>query len=682
MVVKLKFTLFEAEKGPRTIWSDLAPGEKLMVGRGQNVQLWINDKNISREHCEITYEDGNVLVADKGSRNGTYINGQRIAQKTALKDGDDIRLASTSHFEFNFLKPGEIVGAPEEAPNTSAPAGVASEQPIKISQMAPPQNVDLSQTLKLKMAPTKATGEFSLVGQEFSGYRIEEKIGSGTMAVVYRGYHLGLKRPVAIKTLAQRMLDNETAVKRFLNVAKVSSQLSHPNIVQVYDSGFLKEYSIYYLVMEYVEGYSLNDLLKENGQLSVELSCKIISFIASALNYANKRNIIHRDINPSNILVGAEDVPKLIGLGLAKCLDDEMTALTQPGKGMGMVGYIAPEQLMDAAKANHRSDLYALGATFYNCVCGQTPYDTKNMREYFNCINNRVPPAPPHERNTNVPRTVSDMILKLLEFDPDRRYATAEEFMLDLRTYMNPQLRGEGIEKARKQILAMLPSPKKMPGFEFEAVYCPAEEIGGDFYDYIDLNEDEFGFIIGDITGHGVEAAVVVGMVKAALKIIGKQKSSPSEVMKEVNKEIKPDLDSTTFATVFYGIIHRKTKKMRFTRAGHNALILYNPARETPLSLFEPKGMVVGMFSKCICEEREIQLQSGDCLIQYTDGITEAMNSMQEEFGMERMCQAIQDAGQGGDLKQIFAKIQTEVKAFTGAEQQQDDITLVGIKVN
>ena len=184
------------------------------------------------------------------------------------------------------------------------------------------------------------------------------------MAVVYKAVHHGLNRTVAVKTLAQRLIQNPKAVKRFLNVAKIAGQLSHPNIVQIYDSGTLDQYGIYYYVMEFVSGESLNNVLKEKKTLSMTLACKIIGYIANALTYANKRNIIHRDINPSNILIGNEDVPKLIGLGLSKCLDDEMTALTQPGKGMGMVGYIAPEQLMDATQADHRSDIYSLGGGF------------------------------------------------------------------------------------------------------------------------------------------------------------------------------------------------------------------------------------------------------------------------------------------------------------------------------
>lgn len=670
MVFKLRLNLYEAGKGPRTILTDLVPGDKLSVGRGQNVQLWVNDKNISREHCQISNENNKVIVTDLKSRNGTFINGQRILKRTEVKEGDEIRLASTSQIVVFFENVKEPVkpDVPMSKPRHNYEDKIAQEATVKVA----------SATKGLASILPK---EFSLTGEEFNGYKVESKLGSGGMAVVYKGTHLALNRPVAIKTLSKRLIQNPKAIKRFLNVAKISGQLNHPNIVQIYDSGKLDQYGIYYIVMEYAKGESLDKLLDEGTQLSIDETCNIIGYIASALKYANKRNIIHRDINPSNILVGKESVPKLIGLGLAKCLDDEMTALTQPGKGMGMVGYVAPEQLMDATKADHRSDIYSLGAIFYRCLCGRTHYDTKNMREYFNCIRNKIAPIPPYEINNQVPRAISDIITKSLEYDPERRYQNSEEFLEDLRAYMTPTVNKEGFEKARKQILAMLPSRTSVPNFEFESIYKPAEEIGGDFYDFIEFENGEIGIVIADVTGHGVEAAVVVGMVKAAIKIMGKQHESTAEALHKVNKEIYPDLDTTTFATVFYGIINRETNILRFTRAGHNPLIIYNPNRPQPLTVHEPKGMVIGMFSQCSCEEAEIQLQSGDCIIQYTDGITEAMNTEQEEFGMQRLCQIIEQSGKDGDIKKILSDVEIALKDFMGVEEQQDDITMIIIRL-
>ena len=689
MVFKLKITLYEADKGARTVLSELTSGDRLLIGRGQTVQVWINDKNISREHCAISYQNDQILIEDLKSRNGTFVNGQRIVQHTPLRDGDQVKLASTSYFNISFQQITNDFGQPGPSnspaqavrlPTSALPRPDSEEPTIRVPNIEkepapspPPERRTAARPLRSK--------DFSLVGEEFNGYQIVDKIGIGGMAVVYKAVHHGLNRTVAVKTLAQRLIQNPKAVRRFLNVAKIAGQLSHPNIVQIYDSGTLDQYGIYYYVMEFVAGESLNNVLKENKKLPVSRACKIVGYIANALTYANKRNIIHRDINPSNILVGSEDVPKLIGLGLSKCLDDEMTALTQPGKGMGMVGYIAPEQLMDATQADHRSDIYSLGAVFYRCLCGQTPYDTKNMREYFNCIHKRIPPIPPNELNSEIPMAINDMILKTLHFSPEDRYQNAENFLLELRSYIAPRVSHDGIERARKQIMAMLPSRTSLSGFEFESIYRPAEAIGGDFYDFLELSENEIGISIADVTGHGVEAAVVVGMVKAAMKIIGKQIFNTAEVLRRVNEEIYPDLDTTTFATVFYGIINRKSKILRFSRAGHNPLILYNPKRSPSLVTYEPKGMVLGMFSRCECEELNLQLQSGDFLIQYTDGITEAMNEEQEEFGQERLYATIKKYGKKSDIKSVLAAIDQAVTKFSGMAGQQDDITLIGIKV-
>jgi serine/threonine protein kinase len=657
---------------------DVNNGDKLLMGRGQGVQVWINDKNISREHCQIVCDKDTLFIEDLGSRNGTYINGEKIINRIAMTEGDEIRLASSSLVKISLPKKATPIPVPtiERAKSKAMESKAVDERLGSILVEA---------TAKVPIVPPVTTNkaDFSLVGKVFNGYRIDSRVGSGGMSVVYKGIHLALSRPVAIKTLAHHLLQNPKAVKRFLNVAKIAGQLTHPNIVQIYDSGSLDEYGIYYIVMEFVDGESLNNLLKPNGKMQVEETCKVIGHVAGALDYANKKNIIHRDINPSNILVGKENVPKVIGLGLAKCLDNEITSLTQPGKGMGMVGYIAPEQLLDASKADHRSDIYSLGAVFYRCMCGQTPYDTKNMREYFNCIHNRIPPVPPHELNPEVPRVLSDIMTKCLAYDPDERYPNAEEFLLDLKPYFTPRGEKEGIEKAQRQINAMFngwPKSNSIPGLEFESAYRPVQGIGGDFYDFIELNQKEIGIVIGDVTGHGVEAAVVVGMVKTAIKIMGKQSKSTAEALRRANEEIYPDLDATTFATVAYGIIDRDVRNMRFSRAGHNPLILYNPQRNPTISTYDPKGMVMGMFSKCECEEITISLSSGDCLIQYTDGITESMDAEREEFGLDRLCQTINGVGVG-DLRKILNAVEQAVTAFAGAEGQQDDITIIGIKV-
>ncbi len=686
MTFRVSLHLQEAGKEPRTVYSDLTPGDTLIMGRGQNVQLWVNDKNISREHCKVICENQKLYVEDLASRNGTFVDGERIKGRVELLSGQQIRLASTSSIQVSYQKNQAVATRPQRIQNTPV-SSIPIDEVDRAStaqvthKVARPSISGRVQTATIGSSNLNLPSrEFSLVGETFNGYKVESRIGVGGMAIVYKGIQLGLGREVAIKTLSHRLIQNPKAIKRFLNVAKLSGQLSHPNIVQIYDSGSLDEFGIYYIVMEYVKGKSLNHILKDSSRLGLERACEIIGHLAGTLSYAHKRNIIHRDINPSNILIGEEDVPKIIGLGLSKSLDDEFSSLTQPGQSMGMVGYIAPEQLLDAAQADHRSDIYSLGAVFYRCVCGSTPYETKNMREYFNCIHNKVPPIPPQELCPEIPDQISYMILKALAHEADQRYGNIEEFISSLKSFLSPRQGEEGVQKARKQLMAMLPSRTSVPGLEFESIYKPCEEIGGDFYDFIELGNQKIGIVIGDVSGHGAEAAVVVGMIKATIKIFGKQFDETHNVMRQANKEIYPDLDATTFATAFYGVIDLNKRTLTFSRAGHNPLIIYNPNRKPKLQTFHPKGMVLGMFKKCECEEMTIPLEDNDYIIQYTDGITEAMNAEKEEFGLPLLCETIEQE-KNNDLKEILQSIEQAVNKFTHNQPQEDDIALIGIKV-
>ncbi len=665
MIAKLRIVIYEEGKEPQTVTCDLPPGSQIIVGRGDDVQLWLTDRNISRNHCRMFFDanSNSLFIEDLQSRNGTYVNATKIERKTTLKDNDDIRLASTSHFtvSFSFIKPPKSNVAP-------LPTAVAS--PSSFSSPAP--------SIQL----------MNLIGAEFKGYRVEQMIGKGDMAIVYRGIHIALNRPVAIKTLTPRLLPEETSLQRFKNVAKIAGQLSHPNVVQIYDSG---EYTytktdnkgdtttinIPFLVMEYVSGDTLEFILKKEKILPVQTAAKIVGHIASVLSYLNKKKIIHRDINPSNILIGPEDVPKLIGLGLSKSLDASASN-TQVGLGRSICA--APEQWMDPSKVDHRADIYSLGAVFYHCVCGRSQYNSNSIQDCWKAIHKKIPPILPYELNKEIPRAISDIILKCLAYDLEERFQSADDLLEELKPYLVTRNK-ETFEKARRNFFAMFPTEQSIPGFEFQSIYRPAEELGGDFYDFFQLTENEFGVVIGDITGHGVEAAVVVGMVKTTLKTLAKQSKGPSETLFKLNEIIYPDLEATTYATISYGIINQKEKTMLFSRAGHTPLIIFNPTREKKIEIIEPDGLVVGMFAEYSCKEIVIQLQHGDCLIQYTDGVTEAMNPEQEEFGLQRLQDTILRAGKSGNIKDILLAIEQDVLDFTGAEEQQDDIALTCIKI-
>lgn len=184
------------------------------------------------------------------------------------------------------------------------------------------------------------------------------------------------------------------------------------------------------------------------------------------------------------------------------------------------------------------------------------------------------------------------------------------------------------------------------------------------------------GISIGDVTGHGVEAAVIMGMVKAVIKVLAKNFDSATMVLEATNKEVSTEIYNTTFTTVNYSILDGK----KIARAGHHPLILFNPKREPDIITYTPKGTVLGVPWSLNLEEIEISLQEGDILVQFTDGIIESTSSSNEEFGLERLCDVIKKQI-NKTSEEIEKSIQNAVKTFVSDHGESDDMTLLVVKV-
>ena len=207
----------------------------------------------------------------------------------------------------------------------------------------------------------------------FSNYRILDRLGVGGMGVVYRGEHILLRRPVAIKVLQASADEDEVLLKRFSIEMRALARIRHPNIVRALDAGRRKPgeqqpHSLHYLVMEYVIGTDL-ERLSADGPMSVARACELIYQIASALEETHRHNLIHRDIKPSNILVTTENVAKLLDFGLA--LHFGRHRVTIPGTLLGTLCYMAPEQAVDSANVDIRADIFGLGATLFFALTGK-----------------------------------------------------------------------------------------------------------------------------------------------------------------------------------------------------------------------------------------------------------------------------------------------------------------------
>ncbi len=271
-------------------------------------------------------------------------------------------------------------------------------------------------------------GEPDLTGLTFDDFHVLRQLGEGGMGRVYLAEQISLKRKVAIKVLRQDT-GAPTALPRFRAESQTIAQLCHPNIVQAYMVG---EYAgCHYMVLEYVEGVSLRQYLTKKGPLPTPLVLSIMRQIASALQRAGEMGILHRDIKPENILLTRKGEVKVADFGLARSLNrDETLDLTRAGSAVGTPRYMSPEQL-EGKPVDQRTDIYSFGITCYEMLTGKRPFDGDNAYEIA-LKHVREEPAPLESLRSGVPPKLCGMVHKMLEKDPDTRYASCQSLLKDI----------------------------------------------------------------------------------------------------------------------------------------------------------------------------------------------------------------------------------------------------------
>jgi serine/threonine-protein kinase len=266
-----------------------------------------------------------------------------------------------------------------------------------------------------------------LVGRVFSNrYEIRRELAQGGMAEVYLGHDRLLDRAVALKALFPEYAREPTFVERFRREAQAAANLNNPNIVGIYDWG--QEAGTYFIVMEYVEGRSLRDLIRGEGPLGANQASEIAAEIASALAFAHRAGVVHRDVKPGNVLLTRTGGVKVTDFGIARAGTSD--GLTQTGSVMGTATYFSPEQAQGLA-VDGRSDVYSLGVVLYEMVTGVVPFtgDSPVAVAYKHV---REEPMSPKQRNPDVPEDLEQIILTALAKDPDQRYQTADDMRADL----------------------------------------------------------------------------------------------------------------------------------------------------------------------------------------------------------------------------------------------------------
>ncbi|MHC4549843.1 MAG: FHA domain-containing serine/threonine-protein kinase [Planctomycetota bacterium] len=378
----------------------LPPDEELGLGRdpgGSGVK--IADPRCSRRHAVVYLRNGTWYARDLDSKNGTWVNGERISGEIELHRGDHVRIG---HAEFAFTGQEEafrcasclrtLVSAPPEAPFC-----------------------------------TECRRSFPLLGGSLAQRRLVRGLGNGSFGSVYVGHRRG-NPYVALKVLHVEFTESPEVVMKFLKEAYATSHLEHENIVRFGDSGH--EAGHWFIILEFFPSHSLREILEEREFLPVDESLSMAQQVLSALEYAHKFKLLHRDVKPGNILLNNEGKVKVVDFGLAKRLVD--SAFTQQ-TSTGMPGtplFMAPE-LLAGGKTTYKADIYSTAATFYRALTGRHPIEAKKLNEWLGAIQAEIPP-PASSVRPEISQRVSDALDRALAKSPKDRHPSMREFRRDL----------------------------------------------------------------------------------------------------------------------------------------------------------------------------------------------------------------------------------------------------------
>jgi len=380
-----------AESG-KIIGQDFAVADKVILGRKRTCEVLVDDAKSSREHTSIFKEGGSYYVQDLNSSNGTYLNEVRI-EKSPLVFGDRVRIGETILV---------FVGDPEQ----------------------------------------------DLTGTTLSGFQILEKLGHRDIGFVYRARQIALDRIVALKVLDKDLSQDGAFVKRFIDEARAAGTLRHPNIIHVFDVG--KANDQYYICMEFVSGRPLRDHIGDES-ISMEDKLKIAKECVSALSFAHERNIIHKDVTPTNIILTQDKVTKIADMGIAKLSDAPITS-----RDISSLYYISPEEAL-AKPVSLKSDMYSLGVCIFELLTGRIPFKSKSAREIIK--EHITTPVPsPRDFNPEVPETLAAFCLRLTAISPAERYGSMKEAEADLEKVSFASQRPKG-RRAARQPRAFSPTP-------------------------------------------------------------------------------------------------------------------------------------------------------------------------------------------------------------------------------
>lgn len=349
-------------------------------------------------------------------------------QESSMQETEVINAASASPPPDQY--PSQSAGdQPETMAMDSTPPPLASSPvPQDDFDEAPPIMEDSGETkaagVELSSSPLSGSSPDIEKLSNLGRYQVIEILGKGAMGTVFKGVDPAINRPVALKTIRLDFVADQTEMEelrdRLTREARAAGKLSHPNIVTIYDIG--AEKNLHYIAMEYLEGQTLENLIKRRVQFSYKIIANIISQICKAMQYAHDQGIIHRDIKPANIMVLSDYTVKVMDFGIARV---DSSSMTRTGIAMGTPNYIAPE-LLQGRPVDRRCDIFSLGVVMYELLTGRRPFKAENLTSLIYSIINENP-KPPSMINENIPLIFDHITMKALNKNPLERFQKASD---------------------------------------------------------------------------------------------------------------------------------------------------------------------------------------------------------------------------------------------------------------
>ena len=331
--------------------------------------------------------------------------------------------------------------------------------------------------------PESRTLSDAFIGKVFSSCTIEKRLGAGAMGVVYLAVHKPSGRRVAIKILPQELTFKGSLAERFERETQLLEKFKHKNIVHCHGGRYSKSNSVYYYIMELVDGGTLDELIDKEGPFDWQRTCRYAVQICDALHFAHQENVVHRDLKPSNLLVAGDGTLKLSDFGIAKDLLGE--DLTATGKTLGTASYMAPEQISASTTVSHKTDLYALGVIMHQMLTKSLPFDVNSQTAMLAAHLSATPPRV-SKKNPEIPMSLDDMVYSMLQKAPSERPWDALAVATQLRELLEKDAAGKplkyvvkpGQNPTRAGMDAKAAKPKKIQK-SGEVNRKPYFEVGG-----------------------------------------------------------------------------------------------------------------------------------------------------------------------------------------------------------